>query len=491
LTVSTVVVQHYLYGPGQTGVPRRRCSVTLTGAGLWLSNETGEIIDQADVDSDDTGLVAITVTPQSEIAGPDSYYVFRISGTDVARAFIAPVSATPVKLVDCLVDETTLDPVDPDLPSLYLARAELGVANGVASLGADGKVPAAQLPPSSGAPDATTTVKGIVKLAGDLGGTAELPTVPGLAGKAATVHTHTAAQITDFTAAVNALIAAVVDAAPASLDTLNELAAALGDDPNFAATITALIGTKQPLDADLTTISGLSPSANDVLQFVSGAWAARSMAQLKTALALVKADVGLSNVDNTSDAGKPISTATQAALDLKDAELYQPSAHGIVEWTADPQACSTDFTHTSGNLLLVRFRNRRATQISQIGFCVTSAASGPGAYSGVALYEDGTGTVNRLGQSADAGAQWTSPGMKSIALGTPVAVTPGAYYRAAILWQGSGNGKIASPPAAINSTILNAGTRRSTVLSGQTAFPASVDVAAMTLNNANYFLSMS
>ena len=51
--------------------------------------------------------------------------------------------------------------------------------------------------------------------------------------------------------AVNALIAAAVDSilnsSPATLDTLNELAAALGDDPNFAATMTALIGTK--LDA--------------------------------------------------------------------------------------------------------------------------------------------------------------------------------------------------------------------------------------------------
>lgn len=36
-----------------------------------------------------------------------------------------------------------------------------------------------------------------------------------------------------------------------------------------------------------------------------------------SSVTLVKADVGLSNVDNTSDLNKPISTATQAALDLK------------------------------------------------------------------------------------------------------------------------------------------------------------------------------
>jgi fibronectin-binding autotransporter adhesin len=42
-------------------------------------------------------------------------------------------------------------------------------------------------------------------------------------------------------------IAAVIDAAPAALDTLNELAAALGDDANFATTVTNSIATKLPL----------------------------------------------------------------------------------------------------------------------------------------------------------------------------------------------------------------------------------------------------
>jgi hypothetical protein len=44
------------------------------------------------------------------------------------------------------------------------------------------------------------------------------------------------------------------------------------------------------------------------------------------AIILTKSDVGLSNVDNTSDANKPVSTATQAALDLK-ASVASLSAH--------------------------------------------------------------------------------------------------------------------------------------------------------------------
>jgi hypothetical protein len=109
---------------------------------------------------------------------------------------------------------------------------------------------------------------------------------------------------------------------------------------------------KQPLDTDLTTIAGLTATTDSVMQAKSGAWAARTLAQLKTDLALqpldsdlttiagltattdsflqskasawttrtiaqVKTDLAVNLVDNTSDAGKPVSTAQQAALDNK------------------------------------------------------------------------------------------------------------------------------------------------------------------------------
>ncbi|EDW0152483.1 phage tail protein [Salmonella enterica subsp. enterica] len=51
-------------------------------------------------------------------------------------------------------------------------------------------------------------------------------------------------------------IAAIVDSAPAALDTLNELAAALGNDPNFATTMITALAGKQPLDNTLTNLSG-------------------------------------------------------------------------------------------------------------------------------------------------------------------------------------------------------------------------------------------
>ncbi|MXE59258.1 tail fiber protein, partial [Escherichia coli] len=51
------------------------------------------------------------------------------------------------------------------------------------------------------------------------------------------------------TAYVMAAIAAIVDSSPDALNTLNELAAALGNDPNFATTMTNALAGKQPKDA--------------------------------------------------------------------------------------------------------------------------------------------------------------------------------------------------------------------------------------------------
>lgn len=97
---------------------------------------------------------------------------------------------------------------------------------------------------------------------------------------------------------VDTAVANIVDAAPGTLNTLNELAAALGDDANYASTVTTALAGKQPIDADLTAIAGISPSNDDVIQRKSGAWTNRSMAQVKSDLSLAKADVGLGNVAN-------------------------------------------------------------------------------------------------------------------------------------------------------------------------------------------------
>lgn len=111
----------------------------------------------------------------------------------------------------------------------------LGQPNGVATLGADGKVPAGQLPASGAGGDVT----------GPASATADAPAVfSGTTGKVIKVGAFPVLSVAGLTGAIAA-------------------------------------------------------------------------AALKAALSLVKGDVGLGNVDNTSDANKPVSTAQQAALDLK------------------------------------------------------------------------------------------------------------------------------------------------------------------------------
>lgn len=165
------------------------------------------------------------------------------------------------------------------------------------------------------------------------------------------------------TAFVHAVATAILGAPPSTLDTLTELASALGNDPNFAATITTLIGTKLSKSANLTDltnpaaaraalalvigthvqaysaalaqIAALAPNNGDILQLVAGLWTNRTPAQFKTDLVLAKADVGLPNVDNTSDANKPVSTAQQTALDAKANQSALTSHTGNV---ANPHA---------------------------------------------------------------------------------------------------------------------------------------------------------
>ena len=73
------------------------------------------------------------------------------------------------------------------------ASAASGSASAAAQSASDAQVAAAQA--ASGVPDATASVKGKIKLAGDLGGTADAPTVPGLANKANVGHTHASVDV--------------------------------------------------------------------------------------------------------------------------------------------------------------------------------------------------------------------------------------------------------------------------------------------------------
>lgn len=114
----------------------------------------------------------------------------------------------------------------------------------------------------------------------------------------------------------------------------------LVDTPTGDAQVTITVGgsggdgSSQPLDPDLTTIAAIDSTVAGALVTDGSGWISKTYAQLKTALSLAKADVGLGNVDNTSDVNKPVSTAAQTALNLKlDLSLYD--AQTLLAATSD------------------------------------------------------------------------------------------------------------------------------------------------------------
>ena len=162
---------------------------------------------------------------------------------------------------------------------------------------------------SAGVIDATTSDKGKLKLAGDLGGTADLPTVPGLAIKAPlaspaltgtpTAPTATAGTNTTQIATTAFVAAAMTNASVADATTTDKGKIQLAGD---------LGGT-----AALPTVPGLANKENTIAAGTTSQYFRGD----KSWQTLDKTAVGLGNVDNTSDASKPVSTATQTALDLK------------------------------------------------------------------------------------------------------------------------------------------------------------------------------
>lgn len=131
---------------------------------------------------------------------------------------------------------------------------------------------------SGSASPATSGSLGTIQLAQDLGGTATAPTVPGLASKA------------DKTTSVTA---------GAGLTGGGDLSASRTLAANFGTTGGTIA---EGNDSRLT-------AASTAVQSVNG--------HTGTSVSVTAGDIGLSNVDNTSDTNKPVSTATQTALNAK------------------------------------------------------------------------------------------------------------------------------------------------------------------------------
>jgi hypothetical protein len=102
-------------------------------------------------------------------------------------------------------------------------------------------------------------------------------------------------------AGLQAKLDALLDGAPTALDTLNELAAAIGDDANFASTVTTALAGKQDLNANLTAFSGLTLIA-DRLPYANGS-GTLALATITAAARSILDDASVADICTTLDIG--------------------------------------------------------------------------------------------------------------------------------------------------------------------------------------------
>lgn len=127
---------------------------------------------------------------------------------------------------------------------------------------------------------------------------------------------------------VDAAIAALIDTSPTTLDTLNELAAALGDDPNFATTVTNQVAAVQAsLDAhevDTINVHGIADTA--ALETQAGAQSKADGAEATAAAALA---------DHADNLGAGAHVNQQAAIADLALVVTDPPTQAEVQAIAD------------------------------------------------------------------------------------------------------------------------------------------------------------
>jgi uncharacterized protein (TIGR02145 family) len=200
--------------------------------------------------------------------------------------------------------------------------------------------------------DASSSTKGKIQLAGDLAGTAAAPTVPGLALKAnasdVTASLNLKANAADVTTALNlkasaadltAGLALKLDAnqkgAANGVATLNSSGIIpSGQLPPVTLSSTSVVANNTDMMALSSATVGSIAIRTDVnknyvlsalpasvlgnwVELLTPAAPVQTVNGYTGVVNLAKADLGLADVDNTSDASKPVSNATQAALNLK------------------------------------------------------------------------------------------------------------------------------------------------------------------------------
>ena len=251
---------------------------------------------------------------------------------------------------------------------------------------------------------------------------------------------------------ISAAVAALVESAPEALDTLNELAAALGDDPNFAATVNASIAGKAPLSHTHTAAQISDATAlGRTLLAVADAAAAR------TAIGAGTSNLAIGTTAATAKAGN-----------------YQPTAADISNATAVGRSVLT-----AADAAAARTAIGAGTGSSNLALGTTSATAKAGDYQPTAAnISDATAVGRSVLTATDAAAARTAigAGTSSLVLGTAAGTAKAGNYQPAVADISNastvGRNVLLAADAAAARSAIGAGTGSSNLALGTTATTA-------------------
>ena len=176
----------------------------------------------------------------------------------------------------------------------------------------------------------------------------------------------------------------------------------------------------------------------------------------KTFQTLNKTAVGLGNVDNTSDANKPVSTAQQTAINnVRDISYYRRKG-GIWHSAALVGNLANPVSAVANTIYLMAFTVSETITITDIGYNVT--ATGTTTLARCGIYSSNANGEPNIAL-ADSGNLGVSLGPKSITLATPLVLNAGLYWTAYIQ---NGTGSINGCPASATLNFIGSSTGIST-----------------------------